>query len=154
MFTLPLVLGVAMQEAKDLDAAVAKLYSVISGPPGQKRDWDAFRALFAEEAKMRIVVTREGKSRVVILSPEDYVTRSGPRLEADGFFEKETKRTGLVYGDLASIWSSYEGRLKSPEEPPLVRGVNAIQLAKVDGVWKILSIVWTSERDAGTPPPQ
>ncbi len=154
MIVLPvLAIGLAYLDATELDATVAKLYQVISGPAGQKRDWEAFRALFAEEAKMRVVVTRDAKSRVVILSPDDYVTRSGPRLEQDGFFEKESKRTAVVYGDLAHVWSSYEARMKAEDAQPFMRGVNSLQLAKVDGTWKILSIVWTSEHDAGVPPP-
>lgn len=153
-FLSALALGVILQESKDLDAAILKLYSVISGAAGQKRDWEAFKDMFAPEAKMRVVVTREGKSRLVTLTPDDYVTRSGPVLEKNGFFEKESARKLLSYGDLVHVWSSYEARHTAEDKDPFMRGVNSLQLAKLDGKWKIVSIVWTSEQDAGVPPPE
>lgn len=153
-FLAVLALGSILQDSKDLDAAIAKLYSVISGGAGVKRDWDAFRGMFAADARMHVVATREGKSRLVTLTPDDYVTRSGPMLEKDGFFEKESKRTLVSYGDLVHVWSSYEARRTPEDKDPFMRGVNSIQLAKLDGQWKIVSIVWTSERDAEVPPPK
>ncbi len=147
----PFILALAAPQA-DLDAAVAKLYNVISGPAGQKRDWGAFRALFAEGAQMRVVVTRESKSRVVLLTPEDYVTRSGKSIEENGFFEKEISRKQWVFGDMAQVWSTYEGRRKADDVKPLMRGINTITLAKTEGGWKILSIAWTDEGSAGPLP--
>ena len=150
-----LALGAILQEAKDLDAAVLKLYSVISGGAGEKRDWVAFKDMFAADARMRVVARLpDGQSRLVTLTPDDYVTRSGPSLERDGFFEKEAKRTLVSYGDLVHVWSSYEALRKPEDEKPFMRGVNSIQLAKIEGKWKILSIAWSSERDAGVPPPR
>lgn len=149
-FILPLAIILAPQA--EIDAAVAKLYSVISGPAGQKRDWDAFRGIFAEGAQMRVIVTRDKKSRVVLLTPDDYVTRSGAAIEQNGFFEKEISRKQFVYGDMAQVWSTYEGRRKSEDEKPFARGINTITLAKLEGGWKILSISWTDEGSAGPLP--
>lgn len=147
MLLLPYAL-LALQADADLDAAVKKLYSVISGPVDEKRDWDAFRAMFAEGAQMRSI----GKTRVALLTPEDYVTKSGPVIEKNGFFEKELSRKSWVYGNMAQVWSTYESRLKSKEEKPFDRGINTITFAKMDGKWKIVSITWTGESVAGPLP--
>jgi hypothetical protein len=142
----------ALRQVQDVDAVVAKLYSVISGPAGKKRDWDAFRELFAPGASMRVAVKREGKSSIVTLTPEDYVVRSGPVLEERGFFEREIARKVLSYDGLVHVWSTYESRNKEDDAKPFDRGINSIQLMKVEGAWKIVSVAWASESSAGPIP--
>lgn len=148
---MPLAIGFALQNS-GIDTTMKSLYSVISGPAGQKRDWTAFRGLFADQAQMRVVLKRQGKSRLVLITPDDYVAKSGPYLEKNGFFEKEVKRKAMVYGDMATVWSTYESRNKPEDEKPFERGINTLTLAQVDGVWKIISIAWTGESDAGPIP--
>ncbi len=147
MIVLPLAFLLTQADA-DLDKAVLQLYSVISGPAEQKRDWVAFRAMFAEGAQMRVI----GKSRVVMMTPEDYVTRSGPFLEKNGFFEKEVSRKSWIYGPMAQVWSTYESRKTLADEKPFARGINTLTLAKTEAGWKILSISWTDEGTAGPIP--
>ena len=38
------------EDVKSMDAIMAAVYDVISGPAGQKRDWDRMRSLFAPGA--------------------------------------------------------------------------------------------------------
>lgn len=152
MTLLPLALIPALQAAPDLDAAVKHLYDVISGPAGHKRDWDAFRAMFAEGAQMRSIGKRDGKTVISLLTPEDYATKAGPNLEANGFFEKEISRKAWAYGDMVQLFSTYESRRKADDEKPFDRGINTITLVKQDDKWKIASISWTSERVAGPIP--
>ena len=133
-------------------ATVQSLYAVISGPKGQERDWERFRTLFVEGAKMRVSVRREGKPALVELTTEDYVQRAGPTLVRDGFYEKEVAYREERYGDLAQVWSTYESRLGDPEAKPFDRGINAIQLVRAEGGWKVVAITWTSEAQAGPIP--
>jgi hypothetical protein len=147
MLLLPVAFLLA-QADPDLDKTVLGLYSVISGPAGQKRDWEVFRGMFAEGAQMRVI----GKSRVRLLTPEDYVKSSGPYLESNGFFEKEISRKSWVYGPMAQVWSTYESRKTLSDEKPFARGINTLTLAKTEGGWKIVSISWTDEATAGPIP--
>lgn len=142
MIIAALTLGLALQGPVELDATIKSLYSVISGPAGQNRDWDKFQALFAPEAKMRTI--RAGT--ISILTPEDYVKRAGPVLETRGFFEKETKRKVDLIGGMAHVWSSYASFNKADDKEPFATGVNSIQLAKTKDGWKIYSISWTEEK--------
>lgn len=151
MLLLPLILIPTLQAAPDLDAAISKLYGTISGPAGQKRDWDTFRTIFADGAQMRSISKREGKTVVSLLTPEDYVTKAGPNIEKSGFFEKEISRKFWVYADMAQVFSTYESRLKE-EDKPFDRGINTITLIKIDGAWKVASITWTGERTGGKIP--
>ena len=73
------------------EAIVAAVYDVISGPAGQKRNWERMRTLFVPDARM--IPTRKrptGESTRRVLSVEDYITNSGPFLEKDGFLKQRS----------------------------------------------------------------
>ena len=66
------------------------VYDVISGPAGEKRDWDRMRSLFIDGA--RLIPTGRGQSGAYghrVMTVEDYITGAGPWLEQNGFFEIE-----------------------------------------------------------------
>jgi hypothetical protein len=98
-----------------------------------------------------IVRGRSGM-QAVALSVDDYVRRFGPMLERDGFFEQEIARQVLQFGDLAHVWSTYDGR-RTPNDPqPFLRGINSIQLVREGGRWWVAQIAWEQEADAGPIP--
>lgn len=123
-----------------LDETVKGLYSVISGPAGQKRDWEKFKSLFTPEARLIAVV----RGRRVVMTPQDYIDRAGPGLERDGFFEKEASREVKELGPVAQVFSRYESRRKAEDEKPFETGVNLIQLSKGEKGWKIEQVLWSS----------
>lgn len=147
------IAALVSNDPPDLDKAVKQLYAVISGPAGQARDWQAFRDMFLPEARFVIVVKRQdGSSAVVVSSPDDYAKRSGPMLEKDGFFEKETWRSTRIYGNMAHVWTTYEGRRKEDDAKPFLKGINSVQFVKSGDKWKIAMITWTDENAAGPVP--
>jgi hypothetical protein len=95
----------------------------------------------------------KGPAGLRIGSVEDYISRSGPVLEERGFVEREIGRTVEQYGDIAHVFSAYEGRFSAPNSPPPVRGINSIQLVRHDGRWWVVSIMWEAETPA-TPIPR
>ena len=125
-----------------IDAAIRGVYEVISGPPGQKRDFDRMRTLFAPGALLRVITPKGIRGGTL----DDYIAKSGPILEKEGFTEHELGRRTEVYGNLATVWSSYDGRTQSGSFHE--RGINSFQLVKVDGKWLVASILWQEE---GTP---
>lgn len=48
----PATIAADPTDVASADAIVAALYDVISGPAGQKRNWDRFRSLFAPGARL------------------------------------------------------------------------------------------------------
>ena len=130
-------------DAAGIDATVRGVYEVISGPPGQKRDFDRMRSMFAPNALLRVITPDRGVRGGDI---EAYIKASGPILEKEGFTEKELGRRTEVYGNLASVWSAYDGRTANGSFHE--RGINSFQLVKVDGKWLVASILWQEE---GTP---
>ncbi|MCA8964557.1 MAG: substrate-binding domain-containing protein [Planctomycetes bacterium] len=136
-------------------AVLDALYATISGPMGEKRDWQRLRSLFAPEGRMvAMVKDRAGGMRPVVLKVDDYVQRAGGALERDGFFELEIGRQTQRFGDMAHVFSSYECKHARDDAAPFLRGINSVQLVKQGGRWSILQILWEQEADAGPIPPQ
>jgi len=122
-----------------VDQALHDVYAVISGPPGQKRDFDKMRSLFAPNAQLRVIGPKGLRGGTL----DDYIAKSGPILEKEGFTEHELGRRVEIYGNLATAWSSYDGRTASGSFHE--RGINSFQLVKVDGKWLVASILWQEE---------
>lgn len=138
-------------EALAIQSTINTLYAVISGPPGP-RDWERFKSLFIEGATLTSLVPIAGEPpRIVRMSPDDYIARSGPVLEERGFFEREIGSTIDRFADMAHVWSTYETRF-TPGGDPDARGINSIQLVKTGAGWKIASVLWSNESAANPIP--
>src|SRR6186713_3508476 len=127
-------------------AIVAAVYDVISGPAGQKRDWDRMRSLFIPGA--RLIPTgrgQDGKSGARVWSLEEYITRAGPGLEQNGFFERELGRVEERYGNIVHLMSAYDSKRTAADEKPFARGVNSFQLMYDGSRWWVVTIFWQGE---------
>jgi hypothetical protein len=135
------------EDVSTIDAIIASLYDVISGPAGQKRDWDRMRSLFAPGARLIPIGPRQGGGYTTrVMTVEDYIRLGGPSLERDGFFEQEIGRRTERYGNMVHAFSTYDSRRELSDEKPFMRGINSIQ-AMYDGTrWWIISVLWESER--------
>lgn len=135
-------------DASEIRAAIADLYSVISGPAGE-RDWDAFRAMFADGAQMTAIGHGGGGSGAIVsMTPQQYIERAGPQLSRSAFYERQIASRTEIFGHVAHVWSTYES-LRDLDGQPFSRGINSVQLVRVPpsdaGAWKVLSILWDSE---------
>ena len=78
-----------------IDSIMKAVYDVISGDAGKARDWDRFRSLFIDGARL-IPTTGKNKDTGLVaarvLTPEDYIKRSDPFLLKEGFHEREIAR--------------------------------------------------------------
>ncbi len=134
--------AVARQDAAAIAAALNGVYAVISGPPGQMRDWARMRTLFTSDARLTAITAKGLMSGTV----DEYITKSGPQLIKYGFTERELARRVEIYGDLAHAWSSYEGTGDGGKIK--VRGINSFQLVRQSGKWLVQSIFWQAESPA------
>jgi len=138
----------APADVASVDAIIAALYDVISGPAGQARNWDRMRSLFIPGA--RLIPTgknaQDGSVRHRVLTVEDYITQSGPMLEKNGFFEREIGRKTETFGNVTHVFSAYDSKRTAQDAQPFARGINSIQLLNDGKRWYVVTIFWDSER--------
>jgi hypothetical protein len=133
-------------DVASIDAIVGAVYDVISGPAGKKRDWDRMRSLFLPGARLIPTGPRQaGGYGSRVLTVEDYVERSAPFLEKEGFYEKEAARQTEVFGNIAHVFSTYESRHSPDDVKPFQRGINSMQLMNDGKRWWMVTIFWQGE---------
>jgi hypothetical protein len=130
------------------EAITSALYDILMGPAGRKRDWDRYRSLF--HANARLVPTGrnpDGSVRQRVITLDEYITQSGPVLEARGLSGGEIGRSIDRFGNIAQVFSAYDTkRPDDPGERPFPRGINALQLLFDGARWWIVMLAWDSER--------
>ena len=143
----------APADVESIDAIILALYDVISGPAGEKRDWDRMRSLFIDGARLIPTGRRQnGKGGHRVMSVEDYIS-SGSWLEENGFFETEVSRKTDQFGNIAQVFTTYESR-RTPEAEPFMRGINSFQLWHDGDRWWVVSIFWENETPENPIPDQ
>jgi hypothetical protein len=132
-------------DVKSIDAIMAAVYDVISGPPGE-RDWTRFRSLFLSTARLTAATKdKDGTVRLRPMSADDYAARAGGYFLKNGFFERPIVNRVQTFGNVAQVFSSYESR-HAAGEAPFARGINSFQLLNDGKRWWVVSILWDEER--------
>lgn len=134
-------------DVRSIESILAATYDVISGSAGKKRDWDRFRSLFYPGARLIPTGKRpnETEVRARVLTPDDYVERSAPFLEKEGFFERGVSNKIERFGNIAQVFSTYESRHNADDTQPFQRGINSFQLVNDGKRWWIMTIMWQAE---------
>jgi hypothetical protein len=139
------------KDVESVDAILAALYEVISGPAGE-RDWNRFRSLFIPEGRLMAVrVSKEGKISYAMMSVEDYVSHAGAYFREHAFYESEISRKTERFGQMAHVYSTYASRA-AKDAAPFERGINSIELFNDGKRWWCVSIYWDAERTGNAIP--
>jgi hypothetical protein len=135
-------------DVASVDAIVAALYDVISGPAGKARDWNRLHSLFAPQARMLAVGNRpDGSSPAAVMTVDDYIGRVTKPFADNGFYEREAARSTDAFGPIAHVFSTYESRHAPGDAKPFQRGINSIQLTFDGRRWWIANLVWRAETE-------
>jgi len=128
------------------------LYSAVSAPPGQ-RNWTAVRQHYHSEARLvRTGVNPDGSRFARVMTLDDYIENVEVLLNDVQFTEVELSHEAVVFGNVARLTSVYEFSWRSPTETRQGRGVNFFTVIREADRWRIMSIVWDSERAGLTLP--
>ncbi|MEC7755565.1 hypothetical protein [Roseivirga thermotolerans] len=134
------------EDVASMDAILTALYDVISGPAGEKRDWERMKSLFIPEG--RLIPSGKNQQGDLVYrwwSVDEYIQTNGPALERSGFYETEIGRRVEEYGTIAHVFSTYETRRSASDKEPFMRGINSIQLLNDGKRWWIVSVMWMGE---------
>jgi hypothetical protein len=134
-------------DVASVDAILRALYDVISGPAGQRRNWDRMRSLFVPGARLIPTGRRaDGTRSMQVWSVDQYISTVGPRLEEGGFFERELARRTEQFGNIVHAFSTYDSKRAASDPQPFARGINSIQLWNDGTRWWVVTIFWEGER--------
>ena len=124
----------------------ATLYRAVSAAPGE-RDWAAVRRIYHPEARLvRTGIGSDGKPFAKVMSLDAYIENVEALLKHVRFSEIETGQDACIFGNVARLTSVYAFNWESPSERRKGRGVNFFTLVREDGRWRVMSIVWDTER--------
>ncbi|MFD2246710.1 hypothetical protein [Pontibacter ruber] len=135
---------VPQQDVATIEAITAAGLKIISGPKGQKRDMEQFKALFLPDAQMGGVFYKGDSSFVRITTVATFAEKNGPYYEKNGFYEKQLSLKVEQFDNLATAFQVYETRY-TPTGKVEARGVNTYQLVFDKGRWWIASLLFTPE---------
>ncbi|MFT4247329.1 MAG: hypothetical protein QM581_04705 [Pseudomonas sp.] len=127
------------------EAIVHALYETISADAGERRDWDRYRALFLDGARLSMAMDRQTGSGITGMGSEELIARTEAAYAATGFHEIPLVTRVEQHGPLASVMSSFEVRLRRSDKAPLMRGLNHFQLLNDGERWWIVSNVGAVE---------
>lgn len=133
-------------DVESVDAIIAAVYDVISGPAGQERDWDRFKSLFRPDAKIiPSGMRQDGQLYIRYMGLQEYVDVANPQFLSAGFFEVEIFRVQEEYGQIVHLFSTYESRRNADDEKPFTRGINSFQLINDGNRWWVVNIFFQGE---------
>lgn len=136
-----------MNDREAIHALVTELYALVSGPGERKRDWRREAELFLPGARMiRTVVDGDGVARPEFISAAVYPENFERKMEGRDFFEFGINNIIEQFGQIAHVFSSYEAWEDAAQTKFIKRGINSIQLYRIDGQWRIAGMVWDDER--------
>jgi hypothetical protein len=135
------------REFATIDQLMTALYSSISGPPGGQ-DFELSRRL--QHPDVRLVRTRldeTGRPVAFSFSGDEYEANAKALLEGMPFYEVETERRVVRFGNVAQVFSAYEART-APEGGELIkRGMNCAHLYNDGSRWWLMHLIWDDERE-------
>ena len=137
----------AVQEFATIDALMTALYSSISGPPGGQ-DFELSRRVYHPDVRLvRTRLDEAGKPVAFSFSADSYEANAKALLADQPFYEIETERRTMRFGNVAQVFSAYEART-APEGGELIkRGMNCAHLFNDGTRWWLMHLIWDDERE-------
>ena len=151
LFLLLIFQSHAQHDSSKVINKVNEVLSIISGEEGEARDWEQFEACFSPTAQI-VVVAHDtlGHFKTMTFDVERFMS-IGQKVYEKNYFSEVPIRTKVeIYNGLASVFQSY---IANDGKHPEQRGINSYELVYTDGVWKIQSLIWSSN-DNGAPLPE
>lgn len=130
-----------------IDQLMTALYSSISGPPGGQ-DFELSRRLQHPDARLvRTRLDAAGRPVAFSFSGEEYEANARALLADTPFYEVETERRIVRFGNIAQVFSAYEARTAPQGGELIKRGMNCAHLYNDGARWWLMHLIWDDERE-------
>jgi hypothetical protein len=149
------VIAAKPEDVSSIEAIVRADYECISGGVGAPRQWARDLTLYDAHARFFVTEKDEKTGGLKVWSPtwQEYTDQMDAKIVKGGFVERELAHKIYRYGNVATVFSSYEGKITATGEV-FGRGVNIYQVYYAGGRWWISSISWDEERAINEIPPE
>jgi hypothetical protein len=136
-----------------IESIVTADYESISGGVGVARQWSRDLTLYDPNARFFEASTDPKTHAVTTWTPsqQQYTDATDGQFVKTGFTEREVAHKIFRYGNIATVVSSYEGRLASSDKL-VAQGVNVYQLYFDGKRWWISSVSWDGNLDPSAIP--
>ncbi|MGA9581887.1 MAG: hypothetical protein WBR13_07975 [Allosphingosinicella sp.] len=135
------------EEFGTIDQLMTALYASISGPPGGQ-DFELSRRIYHPDVRLvRTRLDKAGRPVAFSFSGEEYEANARALLDGLPFYEIETKRRVVRFGNVAQIFSVYEARTAREGGGLIKRGMNCAHLFNDGTRWWLMHIIWDDERE-------
>jgi len=143
------------EDVSTIEAIVKADYESISGGVGVPRQWARDLSLHVSGARSFSPYKDSESDALLIWSPtmQEYANGVDAHYVKNGFVEHELSHKIYRFGNVATVFSSYEGKMTSTGEI-YSRGVNIYQLCFDGTRWWIVSVSWDDESPINTIPPE
>src|SRR5262249_5180389 len=133
------------EDVTTIEGIVKASYETISGGVGVPRQWGRDRTLFASSVRyISIGKDKAGALKVSTSDYQEYLDESDDFVVKQGFTEVELGHKIERFGNVATVLSSYEGKLQSTGKV-VTRGVNIFSLYFDGKRWWIQTMLWDEE---------
>jgi hypothetical protein len=126
------------------ETVIGAVYDAISGPQGQ-RDWNRFRSLFVDGARLVALDPKDGGFAPRVMSMDEFIAYVVPLFEKEGFYEREAAHKTESWANMQQVFSTYESRHAASDAKPFVRGINSFQLMNDGKRWWVICVFWQEE---------
>lgn len=134
------------EDVSTIEGIVQASYETISGGIGVPRQWGRDRTLFAPSVLyISISKDKTGVVKARTSDYQEYLDESDDFLVKQGFTEVELGRKVERFGNVATVLSSYEGKVQLTGKV-VTRGVNIFSLYFDGKRWWIQTMLWDEER--------
>jgi len=142
------------EDVNSIEGIVKASYETISGGVGAPRQWGRDRTLFAPSVRyISLSKNKAGEVRARTSDYQEYLDESDDFLVKQGFTEVELGRKIERFGNVATVLSSYEGKVLSTGKV-VTRGVNIFSLYFDGKRWWIQTMLWDEEGPGNSIPPE
>jgi hypothetical protein len=133
------------EDVSTIEGIVKASYETISGGVGVPRQWGRDRTLFAPSVRYISISKRNaGALKARTSDYQEYLDESDDFVVKQGFTEVELGQKMERFGNVATVLSSYEGRVMTTGKV-VTRGVNIFSLYYDGKRWWIQTMLWDEE---------